>query len=42
MGHSFDEIDKMSLSDFGDVIGYWSEKERGDNKLNEQRQGKKR
>ena len=27
-GHSFEEIDKMSLEDAGDIIGYWSEKSR--------------
>jgi len=37
MGHSFAEIDKMNLRDFGDVIGYWNEKNRGENKLAEQR-----
>lgn len=41
MGHSFEEIDKMNLNDFGDVIGYWREKERGEGKLAEQRQNKK-
>lgn len=40
MGHSFDEIDRMNLDDFGDVIGYWREKERGESKLAEQRQSK--
>jgi len=24
-GHSFDEIDKMSLEDIGIVLGYWTE-----------------
>jgi hypothetical protein len=27
-GHSFAEIDNMSLEDTGDIIGYWSEKSR--------------
>jgi hypothetical protein len=25
LGHSFDEIDTMSLQDAGDVFGYWRE-----------------
>lgn len=40
MGHTFDEIDRMSIEDFGDVIGYWREKSRAEEKLNKQRQGK--
>lgn len=24
-GHTFPEIDAMSLEDFGDVLGYWEE-----------------
>ena len=27
-GHSFEEIDGMSLSDIGDVLGYWGEMSR--------------
>ncbi len=41
MGHSFEEIDKMKLQDFGDVIGYWTEKQRADAKDSEQRRGRK-
>lgn len=26
MGHSFPEIDNMSLEDFGDILAYWEEK----------------
>lgn len=41
LGHSFDEIDHMALSDFGDVIGYWSEKGRAEAKIDEQRKALK-
>lgn len=40
MGHSFGEIDKMNLEDFGDVIGYWREKGRAEEKLAEQRKSR--
>lgn len=41
MGHSFEEINRMNLSDFGDVIGYWNEKSRGEDRLAQQRQNLK-
>lgn len=39
-GHSLDELRSMSMDDFGDIIGYWSEKERAEQKLAEQRRKK--
>lgn len=27
-GHSFEEIDAMSVQDIGDVLGYWAERAR--------------
>lgn len=36
MGHSFAEIDSMSLEDFGNVIGYWSESQRAKSRLQKQ------
>ncbi len=41
MGHTMEEIRKMSLTDFGDIIGYMSEKQRGEAKVEEQRRNKK-
>lgn len=32
-GHSFEEIDAMSLDDVSDVVGYWSGKAMGEGKL---------
>jgi len=32
-GHSFEEIDNMSLTDVSDVVGYWSGKARGEERL---------
>jgi hypothetical protein len=32
-GHTFEEIDGMSLQDMGDILGYWSEKNRAEQKL---------
>lgn len=32
-GHTFDEIDSMSLKDMGDVVGYWNEKTRAEERL---------
>lgn len=29
-GHSFDEIDNMSIEDMGLVLGYWAEKSRAE------------
>lgn len=29
-GHSFAEIDATNLDDLGDVIGYWTEKQRAE------------
>jgi hypothetical protein len=40
-GHSFEEIDRMSLEDYGDLIGYWTEKNRADKKAEEKRQNKR-
>lgn len=40
-GHSFEEIRDMSLEDFGNVIGYWSEKGRGEERLAERRSNHK-
>jgi len=42
MGHSFEEIDDMSLSDVGDVLGYWGENSRADATLNRQRKNLKK
>lgn len=28
MGHTFAEIDQMNMDDVGDIIGFWSEKDR--------------
>jgi len=28
MGHSFEEIDRMSMEDMGDAIAYWHENSR--------------
>lgn len=36
-GHSFEEIDNMSITDLGDVIGYWSEVQRGEKRQSESR-----
>ena len=36
-GHSFDEIEAMSLERRGDVIGYWTENARAEAKLAEER-----
>lgn len=36
-GHSFEEIDNMSITDLGDVIGYWSEVQRGEKRQAESR-----
>ena len=43
-GHSFKEIDNMSLEDVGDVVGYWLEKSRIESKQRATRKnlGKKR
>lgn len=43
-GHSFEEIDAMSLEEIGDVVGYWSEKSRIETKQRNTRKklGKKR
>ncbi len=32
LGHSLKQIRKMSLADFGNIIGYWSEKGRAEEK----------
>jgi hypothetical protein len=37
MGHSFDEIDAMSLEDISDIVGYWSGKAEGETKLRKTR-----
>jgi hypothetical protein len=37
MGHSFVEVRSMSLVDFGNIIGYWSEKQRGEQRMAERR-----
>lgn len=36
-GHSFSELDEMSLKDFGDIVGYWVEKQKAEDKLAEER-----
>ena len=33
LGHTLAEIDAMTLDDIGDIVGYWSEKNRAENKL---------
>ena len=33
LGHSFETIDRMSMKDVGDVVGYWSGKTKGESKL---------
>lgn len=40
-GHSFEEIDRMSLEDYGDLIGYWNEKSRAEKKDGEKKTGKR-
>jgi len=42
LGHSFSEIDDMSLVDMGDIISYWSQKSRIEQKRDKQRQAKKK
>lgn len=37
MGHSFDEIDSLSISDLGDVLGYWHENAKADERLDKKR-----
>lgn len=39
-GHSFDEIDNMSIQDFGDVVGYWAEMQQAEAKMARQRANK--
>jgi hypothetical protein len=36
-GHSMEEIRAMSLQDFGDVLGYWNEKNRAEEKLSKRK-----
>lgn len=38
LGHSMQEIDNMNLRDIGDVIGYWTEKDRADSKLKKEQE----
>lgn len=33
MGHSFGEIDTMGVEDVGHIIGYWTGKNRGEERL---------
>jgi hypothetical protein len=40
-GHSFAEIDAMSVKDFGDVIGFWAETAKADEKLSNRERGLK-
>jgi hypothetical protein len=38
MGHSFKEIDATNLDDIGDVLGYWTEKRRGEDRLKDEQE----
>jgi hypothetical protein len=44
IGHSFEEIDKLDISDMGDILSFWSETYAIEKKRASQRQnlGKKR
>lgn len=37
VGHSMEEIDNMGLQDIGDVLGYWTGKGKGEEKLAKRR-----
>ena len=39
-GHSFEYIDKMRVTDLGDIVGYWSGKSRAEEKLRKQNERK--
>ncbi len=41
-GHSLEEIRAMSLEDFGNLIGYWTEKSRAEESLAEQQKNLKK
>lgn len=41
LGHSFEDLDNMALNDIGDIIGYWSEKGRAEERLNRMRKNLK-
>ena len=34
-GHTFEEIDNLTLGQIGDILGYWSERERASKKPHE-------
>lgn len=40
-GHSFSDIDQMNLEDYGDLIGYWTEKGRAEKKEREKKANKR-
>jgi len=35
-GHTFEEIDQLNLDDVGDILGFWSEKDRVDSRQRDQ------
>lgn len=37
MGHSFAEIDQMNMNDIGDILAYWSEKDRAQAAMDKER-----
>lgn len=39
-GHTFDEIDRLSLADIGDIVGYWSEKDEAETRLARQKKAR--
>lgn len=40
LGHTFEYIDSLALSDLGDLVGYWDEDRRADEYLEEKRRRK--
>lgn len=40
LGHTFETIDSMKLSDLGDLVGYWDEDRKADEYLEEKRRRK--